>query len=74
MCLSVICISLEKYLFRSSANFSIVFLGGGGLLSCMSALSTLKVELFLVTSFANIFSESVVFWFCLWFPLLCKSF
>ena len=49
---------LEKYLFRSSAHFSIGFLGFL-LLSCISCLYTLKIKPLSVASFETIFSHSV---------------
>ena len=45
--------------------------------SCLSCFYLLEMNPLSVASFANISSrrsERVVFWSCLWFPLLCKSF
>ena len=45
------------------------------LLSCRSCLCVLAIDHFLVALYTNIISHSVdCFSFCLWFPLLCKSF
>ena len=68
--------SLEECPFRSSAHFLLLMgLFVVLILSYMSSLYFLAINPLSVASSANVFSVlMVVFLFCLWFPLLCKSF
>ena len=81
MCLLTVCISsVEKYILRSSAHFSVGMLVFFLLLVCMNYLYILELFVYLyikplsVASYTNIFFHSggCVF-MLLWVPLLCKS-
>ena len=69
MCLLAICMSLETYLFRSSACF-FGWVVRCLLLSCMNCLYILELKPLSVASFTNIFSHSV----CCLFILVMVSF
>ena len=73
MCLLAISIYSLENIFKSSAHFSLDFFS---ILSYLSYLHILNINLLLVASFANIFFHSVVFCFVnvFFFLYVCVAF
>ena len=73
LCMLAICLSsLDKCIFSSSVNYYFFYLVALSMLfNCMNHLNVLEVKPLSVTTFASIFSQSVDYFFILFYGFLC---